>query len=187
MFSNVRVGDTIYSMVFGPVQVVEVRREKPDYPIKVYCEPFKHFEWITVDGKTLVDAKMPTYFWAKPAFEFPHQPPVELVVDDLIEVRDRPEARYVRRYFHSFTPEGDVFTWPNGTSSATAGGKDSVTRWKEWRYVNTEPKEVWVVLDLEDGTDVCAVVENTDEEELRLFFPEKRYAFSKRRLLRKPC
>lgn len=79
-FTKLKVGDTLYSMRFGPVTVKELTPfNLSDHPILcTFISKPGYAEW-TSDGKFRPGDENPDLYWSKPVFTEP-QPPEERVV-----------------------------------------------------------------------------------------------------------
>lgn len=71
-FDGVEVGDKLWSMMYGEVEVISIKENGRGFPIACKA-PNGDIPTFSVEG-TWTDGQLQTLFWSKPEFEIPQRP-----------------------------------------------------------------------------------------------------------------
>lgn len=132
MFSKAKVGDRVWSLLWGWGIISKVDQQEHPYPIRVEFD-IDEVEWFTLCGKYLLEHINPTLFLDEVKITPPHP---KLAVDTPILVRDEDDEDWQPAHFARFTPEG-VVTWVGGRTSYTNGGYGEIS-WEQWKLTESE-------------------------------------------------
>ena len=132
MFSNIKVGDRVWSMVYGWGIVNAVDQEDLQYPFRVVFTGGQE-KWFTGCGREIINHLNPTLFWDEVKITPPAPPPTGLKTDTPILVRDSGGGEWVKRHFHSFGKDGRIRAWSSGYSSYTAINGNHYCAWDAWK------------------------------------------------------
>jgi hypothetical protein len=126
--SNVKVGDTIWTVQDGETKVISVKNGKY-HPIKTVDAIY------TIDGKFLVNDQFPSAFLKNP-FESQER---------WVEVRDDEEEEWVRKKL-IMEKNGKFICWRNAKTDEEVEESLNTTTWYYMREIE-EPKQIEITLD----------------------------------------
>lgn len=140
MFSNAKVGDVVWSSMYG-MGVISDIRESSSYPIYAIFEKLNKFNAkfdtsYSISG-TRGDSEYQTLFWQE--FEIPKEafvkPLPKLEVDTKVLVWDNDTDYKHKRYFSRFE-YGKIVCFDGGATSWSEG--TDTTTWNNWKLYKEE-------------------------------------------------
>ena len=129
MFSNAKVGDKVYDIRYGWVEINEIY-DGLYYPIAVKYEDIT--VTYTKSGYYSATQDFPMLYWDKPEIIAPPKPLPDLKIDTPILVKDEEDTEWSKRYFAGWSEKGKIMCWANGKTSWTAD-TDYPIIWDEWK------------------------------------------------------
>ena len=129
MFKDAKVGDKVWDVRRGWGEITNTKYIH-DYPIEVI---FPDSEYVTysIEGKELLDDINPSIYWDELRIIPPKKPLPDLPVDTKVLVWDEGGNSKIRAHFHSFSEDGRIVTYSNGSSSFTGDSRVKCL-WRNW-------------------------------------------------------
>jgi len=126
MFKDVKIGDRLYSLVYGWGVVEEIGKENLQITVKFKNER----DTFTFDGKMYETDMHQTLFWDEIKFQVPKKPLPDLEVDTKVIVWNKEGLIKCKRYFKEFTPDGIAVCFIKGYTSWTSSGETA--KWEHF-------------------------------------------------------
>ena len=129
MFKNAKVGDKVWCMRRGWGVITHTEQGKR-HPIGVKFSD-RSFTSYTSDGKEYINDITPVLYWDELTIVPPKKPLPNLAVDTKVLVWDEGGNSKIRAHFHSFSEDGRIVTYSNGSSSFTGDSRVKCL-WRNW-------------------------------------------------------